>query len=676
MKWMHPEILWGLLALAIPIIVHLFNFRRFRKVEFSNVQFLKTVQQETKSRSQLKHYLILLSRLLAIAALVFAFAQPYIPVTESENKSDKRLVSIYIDNSFSMNGEGEEGRLVEVAKNKARELVNSYGPTDQFQVLTNDFEGRHQRLNSKDDALELIDEIDISAKTRFLQEVLSRQSDLLKGQEGEKISYILSDLQRSTHQPPSIIDSNLVVRFVPEQSLYPVNVFVDSVWFDTPVRALNQQERLNIRIKHNSAEPRDNIPISLTINSSQKALGSFNIVPGAVTDTVLSFTQTAPGAHQGSLKIDDYPIIFDDEFHISYEVAENVNVMSIEGNQPSKSIQKIFGNDPYYNFSTASQFNIDYSSLQSANLVILNQLKSVSSGLMNELLKFVKQGGTVLFIPSLQGDIQSYSELTLSMGSGSVAQKTSENIKVGKINLDHFVYSGAFERNSSQMDLPQVSSYFSLKGSSRTGEEQLLTFQNGISFLSCFEVEEGRFYYLGSSLEEEGSNFAQHAVFVPTLLRIAEFSQPAQDLWLNVSGSRGLKVQNISSQSDLVYKVRSEDGKEFIPEARTVQNKVELFLHEQVTEDGNYKISQEGNPVSGVSFNYSRTESELGAYSLEEFEQVIEETGLINAEVLATDTASVSDLVSNIDEGRKLWWLFIVLALAFLLIEIFFIKLF
>ena len=112
MKFLYPQFLYALALVAIPIIIHLFNFRKFRTVYFSNVQFLKSVKEKTKSQSQLKHLLILLSRILAITALVLAFAQPYIPVDDSSQQAKKHAISIYIDNSFSMDAENEQGRLL------------------------------------------------------------------------------------------------------------------------------------------------------------------------------------------------------------------------------------------------------------------------------------------------------------------------------------------------------------------------------------------------------------------------------------------------------------------------------------------------------------------------------------------------------------------------------------
>ena len=76
MEFLYPGFLLALLALAIPIILHLFYFRRFKKVYFTNVRFLKEVKEQTSARSKLRNLLVLLMRLLAVAMLVFAFAQP------------------------------------------------------------------------------------------------------------------------------------------------------------------------------------------------------------------------------------------------------------------------------------------------------------------------------------------------------------------------------------------------------------------------------------------------------------------------------------------------------------------------------------------------------------------------------------------------------------------------
>ena len=132
----------AVLALAVPIIIHLFNFRRFKTVYFSNVSFLREIKEETASRSRVKHLLVLACRMLAIAFLVFAFAQPFIPKRNTNISAGKKYVSIYVDNSFSMGAMSGGVRLLDKAKQAGKEIVQNYAANDQFQLLTNDLRTR------------------------------------------------------------------------------------------------------------------------------------------------------------------------------------------------------------------------------------------------------------------------------------------------------------------------------------------------------------------------------------------------------------------------------------------------------------------------------------------------------------------------------------------------------
>ena len=124
MSFVNPLFLVALSALVIPIIIHLFNFRKFKKIYFTNVRFIAEIKQETKKRSQLKHLLILLMRLLAIASLVIAFAKPYIPSPLQHKKfTGRQAISVYIDNSFSMEALSSGGRLLDMAKTDRKSVV-------------------------------------------------------------------------------------------------------------------------------------------------------------------------------------------------------------------------------------------------------------------------------------------------------------------------------------------------------------------------------------------------------------------------------------------------------------------------------------------------------------------------------------------------------------------------
>ena len=147
MQFLFPGFLFALATLAIPIIVHLFYFRRFKKIYFTNVSFLKEVKEETSNRRKLRNLLVLIMRCLAIALMVLAFAQPYIP-TGNGIKRGEKAVSVFVDNSFSMSALSKDAALLELAKKRAKDIISAFAPDDRFQVLTNDFEGRDQRTSA------------------------------------------------------------------------------------------------------------------------------------------------------------------------------------------------------------------------------------------------------------------------------------------------------------------------------------------------------------------------------------------------------------------------------------------------------------------------------------------------------------------------------------------------
>src|SRR5476651_26328 len=193
MHFLYPAFLFALISLAIPVLIHLFNFRRYQKVYFSNVQFLKEIREQQSSRRNLKERLILVARLLALFFLILAFARPYIPGSHSASTSTLRAISIFVDNSYSMQTLNREGSLLDEAKRRAKEIVSAYSINDRFQILTQDFEGKHQRLLSRDEFNDAVDAVKISPQSRTLQQIISRQQSLLDMHaDGIRSIYVIS----------------------------------------------------------------------------------------------------------------------------------------------------------------------------------------------------------------------------------------------------------------------------------------------------------------------------------------------------------------------------------------------------------------------------------------------------------------------------------------------------
>lgn len=681
MKFINPEILWGLFALVIPILVHLFNFRKFKKVYFSNVDFLKEIKQETKSKSRLKHLLILLARLLAIAALVFAFAQPYLSTDNQEVKIGNKAISLYIDNSFSMEGQDENGRLLDLAKNKAMEVVDFQKSTDKFQLLTNDFEGRHQRLVTKEEIIDLIEEVKTSPNSKTIDEVLSRQKDLLLNSEPpQKESFLFTDLQKSTFNIDKLEnDTNINVRIIPTKSVSTGNKYIDSIWFSTPVRQLNQKEDLNIRVINNAQEKAINVPAKLFINGMQKAIAAYNIEAESTIDSTLTFTNISPGVKSAVIEMIDFPVVFDDKLYFSYEVAEQINVIEIQGNgASSKPFKTIFQGDEYYNFKSVSEGLIDFSDLPNFNLIILNQLKRIPTGLANEIEKFTGNGGSVLIFPASEIDLGEYNSLLAKLESNSLRPKITGQTKVTYINTQNPLYKGVFEKIPNNIGLPKINAHYPINKITKNSSTNLLSLTNGNAFLSKNKYKEGSVYLSAISLKSTESNYVQHAIFVATLLRIAEFSQSTSVPYYKIGEDNVVVLKRIpiSEKSQLIVKKQEKNGSgiEFIPGYRHQGGQTELYVQDQIKEAGNYEVLLDGNIISGFSFNYPREESNLDSYSIDEVQAIITQNNLTTFGIISGDTSELKNQIEELDEGKKLWLWLIIAALAFLILEVLLMK--
>ncbi|MGI8891945.1 MAG: BatA domain-containing protein [Bacteroidia bacterium] len=669
-QFLYPAFLFALFAIAIPIIIHLFNFRRFKRVYFTNVQFLKEVKQETQSKSRLKHLLVLISRILAIIFLVLAFAQPFIPVDDRQVAVGAKNISVFIDNSFSMEAVGPNGRLLDVAKRKAEDLALAYDPSDRFQLLTNNFEARHQRMVTRDEFITMISEVNAGPAAHNISEVVKRQKDAL-GTASNQTAFLLSDFQKSITDINAIeTDTNLSLRYIPVNAQKTGNLYIDSVWFSSPGVQPGRPEELHVKIMNTGDEEAENIPVKFTVNGAQRALASVDIAANTSVTSVLSFSVSEPGWQKAVLSITDYPITFDDNYYIAFNVASQINVLSLNEETSNNYLEALFRNDPFFQYLPVNINQVDYSGLKNYNLIVLNDVKTVSSGLSQELNKFVEDGGTLLVFPADQADLNSFQNMLSTMEAGFYSRPDTQATRVDRINLESEIFRDVFEKVPDNMDMPLVRKHYTLNRGSRTSEEVLLRLQNGNSLLSRYNHGRGTVYVSTVSLSTEFSNFPRHAIFVPALYKIALLSSRNERLAYTIGTDQAVEHREASISSDQVlHLVNKENGFDIIPEHRSVSGKTTFFMHDQVREAGIYDLVRGNETVAVFAFNYNRNESQLDFYTPDQLAEMNDRFGLLNVALIRDSGRNLASIISDTSKGISLWKWCIVLVLIFLGIE-------
>jgi hypothetical protein len=679
MQFINPYFLWGVLAVGIPVIIHLFNFRRFKKIYFSNVSFLEELKVQTQKYSRLKHLIILALRILAIISIVLAFAQPYLPYNASKKITQgKNVVSVFIDNSFSMEGVADETKLIDIAKNKAREIVTTYPNADLFQLLTNDFEGRHQRLLSKEEFLQLIDEVEISPSVKMIPEIIKRQQDILNlAPQSNKVSYIISDFQKSISQFQNIIKDTTISTYL--VAVYPQktnNLFIDSCWFDSPVLQLNKNVKLNVKIRNASDIAYEKVPLKLIINGNQRAVASIDIKENEEITINLSYRINESGIQQGFVELTDYPIIYDDKFYFSYQVAQNISVLIINENEENTYLNKIYSIDSIFKLHNFFERSIDYTALRNSDLIVLNGLKSISSGLTQELKRFIDNGGSLLIFPAAEIDAASYRQFSLQLNCIAFEQKETTATQLEQLNIQHPIYADVFEKLPENIDLPQVFNYYNFSKKQQTRKESLLRMLNAKDFLIQTSNGKGIIYQCAVPLDVSWSNFPKHAIFVPTLFNIALQSQTINKLFYTVGKEEAIVLKNIMTDGENVVKLISKkNDAEIIPEHKNIDGHLNLLFHNQIKKAGNYTLYADKTNIMGISYNYDRNESRMECFTAIQIEKQLKEKQLTNFMLINSEKKHLGLLIKEINQGFKLWKLFVILTLIFLLGEVVLIRL-
>lgn len=686
MQFVNPLYLFGLLAIAIPVIIHLFNFRRFRKVYFSNVRFLQELKQQTQKQSQLRHLLILAMRIIAIAALVMAFAQPYIPFSDRQLKmASRNEVSIFVDNSFSMEATGTNGTLLDESKQKAREIASAYKSTDLFQLLTCDFEGRHQRLVTRDEFLTMLDEVRTSPSVHSFSEIVRRQYDLLKNEtSSRRNAYIISDFQKSSYSSIDILqDSAINTYLVPLKSTASANLYIDSCWFDQPTQQPGKTSLLKARIWNKSDNDLEKIPLKLLINNQQKSVSSIDIKAGMSTTVQLPFTVHQAGPQHGMLQVTDYPVTYDDKFYFSFDVLSSINVLAINGGSENRYLNALYGQDSTVRLSNMNERSIDYSRLSQFDLIILNEIPIISSGLAEEIKRYVSNGGTILFLPAVNAELNSYNNFLSSVKSPTYQQLDTADTKVTRLSEDSYLFRDVFERQqgkqvvASNTDLPKVSKYYPIVFSSAMLTAPLMGMLNNREFLTLTISGMGQVLQFTVPLDPAFSNFPQQALFVPVLYNIALISHPSHQLYNFIGDQKGILIGTSFPLGDKIYKIKMLDSDfEMIPQINTAGNMVNIFVGNQIPMAGNFELINEKNVITSLAFNYNRGESDLKCNSISDLQSVLDKSHLTTFTILKTGQKPLNEVIARINSGTQLWKYFIWLALMMLLAEILLIRFF
>jgi len=634
MQFKHPEILYFLFLLVIPILVHLFQLRRFKKEYFTNVRFLKELSIQTRKSSKIKKWLLLATRLLLLTFIIIAFAQPFFKAKDSKNSSNEMY--IVLDNSFSMQAKGQKGELL---KRAVQELLENTPENQTFSLITNSETFWNTDIKSIRTELQ---NLKYSALPFQLESAMAK----IKSRKSafNKDVVIITDAVGLEPKQLKSIDPDFNTYFIIPGAEQKNNTSIDSVFIH---QTLDDFYEIGLKLSA-FGEKNKEIPVALY---NQNKLIAKTLTKFETKDKTIYFTIPKKDFH-GYASIADNGLEYDNNLYFSISKPKKNNIISIGTAEKSNFLSRIYTNDEF-NFNNFAIETLDYNALEKQNTIVLNEMDEIPQALQTTLKSFVEKGGNLVLIPSAKTSMANLNPFLKIFGNIQFKSLENKEKLITKINFNHPLFSGVFENKIDNFQYPKTKNSFSVSSSNPA----VLYYEDQTAFLTSIGNAISSVYVFTAPINLENSNFQQSPLIVPTFYKMGINNQNNGVNALTIGNNNPFYIDAIVSK-DEILKVKNE-METFIPVQQILNDKVKLTFNDFPEQAGNFGIYNQKERLQNISFNYNRNESDLAQAN----EESLSDYKIID---------SIETVFNSLQTDRtdnQIWKWFVIFALLFLLTE-------
>lgn len=635
MHFKHPEILYFLFLLIVPVLVHLFQLRRFQKEYFTNIRFLKELSIQTRKSSVIKKWLLLITRLLLLACLILAFAQPFFDAADTKNKGNEMV--ILLDNSFSMQAKGDRGELL---KRAVQDLLENTPESQQFSLLTTTGTYWDTDIKAIQKDLQQLNYSPVRFRPDFLLNKIKA-----KKKAGTDI-VIITDGVNLPAKSLDGLDKDKPVYFILPEAENKSNIAIDSVYISQ-----NLDNFYEIKVNLQAyGEIINDVPVSLYNGKNLIAKAAVTFKGNKQTGT---FTIPKKDFH-GYASIQDNSLTYDNTYYFSITKPQKANVLAIGESAKNNFLSRIYTNDDF-TYTSSELKSLDYSKLEKQDAIILNELTDIPQSLITTLNSFYSKGGNITIIPSAEGNAQSYNLLLRNFGNITLSGYNKSDNLITRIAFSHPLYRTVFEKRTNNFQYPKVNGYYNYSGNLLP----VLSFADNSAFLGSVTNRLGNVYVFTAPVNRDNSNFLNSPLVVPTFYNMGQNSSKTGINAITIGSNEAVYTDAVLGK-DEVISVKNEST-DFIPMQQALSGRVKLTFGDYPEAAGNYSIYKGNEKLKDISFNHARAESNLS----------LDNKSLADG---YTKTNSISTVFSDITSqrtGSEVWKWFIIGTLILLLTELF-----
>ncbi|KAF0150960.1 MAG: hypothetical protein FD143_2380 [Ignavibacteria bacterium] len=682
MTFLNPALLLGLLAAAIPIVLHFLNLRKLRTIDFSTLAFLKELQKTKIRRIKLKQWLLLLLRVLIIVFLVMAFARPTLKtIFIGESSAAKTTAVIILDNTFSMSVVGEKGSRLNNFKQIAKNLLNNFQPGDEIALLT--FSSISQAVPSSNLAQvkKEIDETEISNISRTINEAMIKAVQILFASKNfNKEIYLLSDLQKNRLANSASELSQIGKNLTPDTRLYiwesnasdVTNLGIEELKPNNQIYEPGKEVGFSALVKNYSNVSVNENVVSFFVNGKRSAQKNISLAGGELKEVSFETTLQDTGLVEFYAELEDDAVLYDNKRFFSIFIPSKLSLLILYDKAEDLKFVKLALGIPN---SRVNLNEMKLEQLASANLNKHDVLLLVGSESLREkksLSDYISGGGNIIAMPGSQSTLTGFQNLCKSMQvsvpSSVVGKAGSPDsfTQFSKTDFQHPLLKNIFEeKTKSQIESPEIFYYF--KNTISSNGKNIITLVDNSSFLSEHQLGKGKVLLFNSAPVLSWNTFPLKAFFAPLITKSLLYCSVKSDNDSTiVCGEEA--VANISNAPTQQVVVKSPSGVDEYFDIDSLTNK-KYFQYKNTNEAGTYKIFSNNTLLDYFSVNHDWRESVLEYSTESEFAEYLSKIGYEGKLVtLSSDKDYLKEIYQS-RFGTELWKYFLIVVMMLAIAE-------
>ena len=663
----------GAAAASLPLIIHLLNRERARRLVFSTIRFIKMSHQANVQRHRLKQLLLLLMRILILALLGFAFARPFLADTPATTGGigGVRNIVIILDTSYSM------GYLdtFDQAKKATIKLADDLQPSDTSALIFTDnrakvvkpLDAEHRRIQTAVLGAQLTNHT-----TDYLDAIQSADEILGEAEIGTKLIYFVSDLQRIGWE--SFVDTDKLspdveIAFVDVSVKEPVNLAITGV--SVPQVVLNEQKpaQVVVRVQNFGAQAVEALPVQLFINDNSIGTTTLDIEPNDVMDALFSVRFRTEKIHTGYAALPNDHLEIDNTRYFRLQSLKSIKVHCVNGEPGRRDYEsEIFFVEAALQ-PEAQIVPIDLTqSLQLPNaseisnydVIILANVKDLTGAEAQSLRTFVGSGGGLVITAGDRMDLEAYRS---ALGGGedplmpcNFVQPVGDALDhdrfsvLATLDYDHPIFHPFKDPNHG--DFGKGRFYRYIQAVPLKDSKVLASFDDGSPALFEKVYGTGRVLCFTSTIDREWTDLPIHGVYLPFLhetIKYLALKRTDEKPDYRIADLVELGGYQLPQGTEVAIFDPSDE------EIRTEINENGGIIYDATEQPGIYSVHISGEQPRYFVVNPDTAESDLTARDPEELTSMLASgEGTAPANVVTADM--ITKYHSEVEKNQGIWW--------------------